>query len=334
MKRNTFNVIKNLLFLFLGFVLLWLALRGQDLQLMLIEIKSANYWWVALSLVPAVISHFSRAARWNIMIHSLGYRTNILNTFWAVMIGYFANLAVPRLGEVTRCGVLNRKQNIPINTLIGTVISERAFDFITLAIIGFFVVVFQLEFLGGFLDKYVLNPLSVRISGNLTLIILYVLGVMTGMFLFVFFIKINKERIKRLSFFEKVKNIVRGFIDGLKSIKRMDQKWAFLLHTLNIWLMYFLMIYFAFPAIRSTSHLGVIDGLTVLIMGSVGMVAPVPAGIGAYHYIVTKTLMDVYQVAAEASASFALIVHTSQNLFIVLLGTVAILVLTINKKIR
>ncbi|MCF8302438.1 MAG: flippase-like domain-containing protein [Bacteroidales bacterium] len=332
MKRKVINVLKNLLFLGIGLTLLWLALRGQDFELMFIELKNANYWWIGASLVPAAISHISRAARWNIMIRSLGYKTQIFNTFWAVMIGYFANLAVPRLGELTRCGVLNREQNIPMNSLIGTVISERVFDFITLALIAFLVVIFQLDFLADFLDKYVLNPLSANVSGNVTLIILYIVGVIVGGFLFLFFIKLNKERIKNLSFYEKVRNIIVGLIDGLKTIKRMDQKWAFILHTLNIWIMYFLMIYLAFPALRATSQLGIIDGLTVLTLGSVGMVAPVPAGIGAYHYIVTKTLMDVYQIASEASASFALIVHTSQNLFIVLLGSISVLVLTVTKK--
>ena len=46
------------------------------------------------------------------------------------MVGYFANYAVPRLGEVTRCGILARYDKVPFAESLGTVIVERIIDVI------------------------------------------------------------------------------------------------------------------------------------------------------------------------------------------------------------
>ncbi|MEZ4905594.1 MAG: lysylphosphatidylglycerol synthase domain-containing protein [Spirosomataceae bacterium] len=50
----------------------------------------------------------------------------------AVFTGYFANQLIPRAGEVTRCGTLNRLERVPVNVSFGTVVAERVFDVFTL----------------------------------------------------------------------------------------------------------------------------------------------------------------------------------------------------------
>ena len=106
-------------------MLLWLAFRGQNLEQIVYDLKNANYLWVLASVLVSILAHYARALRWNMLIQPLGFKPSNSNTFHAVMVGYLANLAVPRMGEVSRCGVLNRTDKIPLNNLIGTVIVER-----------------------------------------------------------------------------------------------------------------------------------------------------------------------------------------------------------------
>ncbi|MCD4745105.1 MAG: flippase-like domain-containing protein [Bacteroidales bacterium] len=332
MKRKIISILKYLLFLLIGIGLLWLVFRKLEINSVVNEIKNANYSWILLSFVFAIISHISRAMRWNIMINSLGYKTKTITTFYAVMVGYFANLAIPRIGEITRCGVLGKNNKIPVNSLIGTVISERIFDLLILILIIFFVIVFQLNLVGVFVNKYLFIPLSSKFSNNFSLIIFTVSVIIIIIISLLLIIKRYKNKIKHLSFYIKLKELINGFLNGIKTIKRMEQKWAFLFHTFIIWLMYFLMTYICFFAIKATSHLTVIDGITVLALGSLGIVAPVPGGIGAYHFIVKAILFELYGISAIAAASFATIVWTAQTILVIVLGAFSYFMLFLLKK--
>ena len=113
MQKKLTAILRYALLLFIGMMLLWLAFRGIDVRSTLNEFRNIDYGWLSVSILVSVIAFFSRARRWNLLIHPLGYRPQLTDTSNALMVGYLANLAVPRLGEVTRCGSLNRTSKVP-----------------------------------------------------------------------------------------------------------------------------------------------------------------------------------------------------------------------------
>jgi glycosyltransferase 2 family protein len=332
LKKSIPAALRYIFFLSVGLGLLWLALRGLDFSKIGQEFRQAKYLWILLSIVPAFIAHISRAARWNIMINAMGYKTTLGSTFHATIMGYFANTIFPRLGEVTRCTVLSRRQNIPLNSLFGTVISERAFDLITVMVISFFVIIAQFSFLRSFLERMIWTPLTSKIPSGTWLISLLGISIIITIVLFYVLLRISMPYIRKLSFYTKMKDLMLGFLAGIKTIKNLKRKKAFIAHTILIWFMYFLMSYIPFKALQATSHLNLIDGTTLLMMGSLAMVMPVPAGIGAYHWIVTRTLNELYGILTESAASYAVLTHASQLLFIALLGTTSLVVVLIKKR--
>ena len=331
MKKTILAILKYLFFLSVGLGLLWLALRGLDFEKIAVEFKNAKYGWLLLSLVPGFIAHLSRAARWNIMINALGYKTTLGSTFHATIMGYFANTIFPRLGEVTRCTVLSRRQNIPFNGLFGTVIAERVFDLICIIIIAFFVIIAQFGFLRGFLEKMIWVPLSSKMPSGTWFVTLLGVSILMAAVMFFILLKISMPYIRKLSFYRKLRDLLLGFIAGLKTIKNLKQKNAFIAHTVLIWVMYFFMSYIPFRALQSTEHLTLIDGTTLLMMGTLGFVIPVPAGIGAYHWIVAKTLTDLFGIVSESAASFAVLVHASQIFLVIALGIFSMIIVTFKK---
>jgi uncharacterized protein (TIRG00374 family) len=295
------------------------------------QILHADYFWIVLSIIAGILSHLARAARWNILIGSMGYQTKLSTTFFAVMIGYLANAAVPRLGEVTRCGVLSKKNNIPFTELLGTVIAERIFDMIVLFLIILLVILFQLDLVGVFVDKYIFTPLFSNFENNY-IPILIAMGIFAGVLIFAFFIwRKFRTKFKRFAFYRKLSQFTKGMVEGIKTIMRMKNKGVFLVYTVLIWGMYATMVYFPFFSLDATSQLDFGDALTVMSIGSLGIVAPVPGGIGTYHFIVKAILYELYGVDQASAASFATITHAAQSLMILIMGGVSFFILFLQK---
>lgn len=318
-KTKILPVIQYLFFLGIGFLLLWLSFRKLDLTEVWVDILKARYGWLVFGLFFAILSHIVRALRWNLLINSLGYKTRLSSTFYSVMVGYLANTAVPRMGEFARCGLLSKKEKIPFNTLFGTVISERFFDLFMLFFIIVLLVVFQFDLLGGFVLE-VINPLVELIFSNIVNIILFTLVFLLFLGLVAFFIWSFKAKIKTVPFYQKIKQFLDGLWNGIKTIFKMKQKWLFIFYTVVIWLFYIIMVYLPFKMLDESSLLNFIDGATVMALGSLGIVAPVPGGIGAYHYITKVILTELYSVQDIAAMSYATIVHAGQTLLNVAVG--------------
>ena len=171
MRISLATFIRYLVFLIIGVLLLYLAFKGQDLNKMLSDLKRADFTWVFLSIIASLLAHVMRAYRWNLMIGSLGHGTpSMLNTFHAVIMGYLANLAFPRMGELARCSVISKSDNIPVIKLLGTVIAERMVDLLMLGIVFAMAIMLEFKLLSGFLYKHILIKLSGRI-GDITLLI-------------------------------------------------------------------------------------------------------------------------------------------------------------------
>ncbi len=319
LRKRIISVIEYLFFLGIGVLLLWLSVRNLDLSAIWKDILQATYGWLFIALFFALVSHVFRALRWNLLINTLGYKTRLSSTFFAVMIGYLANTAVPRMGEFARCGMLSKKEKIPFNTLFGTVISERMFDLAVLALLIFLVTIFQLDLLGDFMQRN-FGSFFESLFTNIFSIMVFVGVILLVLAALVYVVWLFREKIKSHKLYDPVRRFLDGLWTGIKTIKRMPQKGLFLAYTFFIWLFYALMVYLPFFMLPETSQLTFIDGLTVLAIGSLGIVAPVPGGIGAYHYIVKVTLTELYQVEANAAMSFATISHAGQTLLNILAG--------------
>ena len=331
MKRKIIRILNFFIFLALGILLLYLAFRGIDFKSLGHHLKNANYYWVALSLVFAFIGYVSRAIRWRLLIEPLNYNPSIKNVFYALMFGYFANMALPRLGEISRCGALTKSDKIPMDSLIGTVLIERAIDLIVLLILLFVIFIAKIESFGMFIKENVFIPISKKIINTVDfsiyywLLIIVILG--TSIALFYYF----RKRFKRVKLVIKIRKIIRGVISGVKTVTKMRNRKAFLLHTFIIWLMYFLMTYVVVFSIPATKGLTPIDGLFLLVIGGLGMSAPVQGGIGAFHWIISSGL-TLYGISKTEGLAFATIQHESQVLLVLILGIISVFAIFINSR--
>lgn len=331
MKKNILSALKFILLLSAGLFLLYFAFRGQDPAKLLADMKQADYSWVLLSLLVSLVAHFLRAVRWKMLIRPLGYEPSSVNTFYAVMSGYIANLAVPRMGEVTRCGALNRSDEIPLNQLIGTVVAERVIDLLTLIVILFFSIYSQFSVVGNFLNDQLLQPLQEKLAGKgLLLGLILVFGIIL-LILFIRFSKKRKASTPQKTWIDKIINLLNGIKNGLVSVTEIKGKWLFFLYTVLIWLGYFLSTYFCFFALHATSSLTLSDGLFILAIGGLGMSAPVQGGIGAYHWIVSQGLI-LFGIAQADGLAYATISHSAQQILILLVGGFSVIVLILKRK--
>ncbi len=332
MKKKLFSILQYILFLGLGFALLWLVFRKIDLLSVWEEIKNAEYLWIFLALVAAIFSHIFRALRWNLLINNLGYKTRLSTTFYAVMFGYLANTAVPRAGEIGRCGILAKREKIPFDSLFGSVISERIFDLVVLLVLIFLTIIFQLKLVGSFVEKTLLNPLETLFNNNGNNMIILGGIVIVSIFALFFLYKKFNGLLKKSSLFMKFHGFAKGLFEGIKTIFLLKQKVLFLFYTAMVWFCYLIMTWLPFYAIAGTSHLDIAAGMTVLTIGSLGMVAPVPGGIGAYHFIVKAILVQIYGISDMAATVYPTLLHSAQTAMIILIGAASYFILIFDKR--
>jgi len=315
--------LKYVFFIVLSLGLMYLAFKNQNPKTLFQQLKNVNYWWVGTSVIFGFIAIVSRGFRWIILLDNLGYHTGKMNSIYAVAIGYFTNIAIPRAGEITRCTSLNQTENIPVDKLFGTIILERVIDFIFLILLVFLTLILKFDLIVGLYYKLFEGQ-----SLHFLPIIFAIFG-FSALCLFLFYL--FKKKIKRSSFWLKVKSFIFGVKDGIKSINGLENKFGFWFHTFVIWIMYLLMTYVCFFSIPATSFLTLADGLYAMVIGGFGMVAPVQGGIGAYHYIV-KTGLILLEVSEDAALLFATIVHTAQTLMTLTVGGVSILMVFLSHK--
>lgn len=325
--KNLFNTLKVLVSLGLALFLFWYLYKdgfSDTLQ----RLKEVKYQWVVLSMGFGIISHFLRAYRWKLLLEPTGHYPSLPRTLIALLVGYLVNLAVPRLGEVTRCLVLKKTNQIPVTSSLGTVVSERVLDVLSLLIITGITFLIEFEklnelFSGLFADK--LSGVYSNMEQNIWYLIVFVILII-GLWYFI------KNKIKKSSWWQKLKTFLKQLWLGFISITRLKKPGAFWLSTIGIWLMYYLMSFVVFYSMEPTAHLGWRAGLALLVMGGLAYSAPVQGGIGAYHLLVSGLLV-YYGVTREEGLSFAFLLHSSQMVLIILAGLASsIIVLILGKK--
>ncbi len=320
MKKTVFKILKFLIFFTLGIFIFWLIYKDQDIERIKSVLKNdVNYFWVAVSLFIGLISHISRTLRWGLMIEPIGHKPRFVNTFMAVMIGYLMNMALPRMGEISRCGVLSRYEKISFTKLFGTVVAERLIDVISLLLLLLVVIFAQFGKMLGFIQH---NP---EIKEKLT-------SVFTSPFLlaavvvFVIVAYLFRNTFKQTPVFKRIAAILQNFKEGFISIRSIKRKGWFWFHSAFIWFCYYLMLYAIFFAFEFTSDLNPIAGLTTFVFASFGMVAPVQGGIGAWHFMAIEAL-SLYGVTYENGVIFAFVAHASSTVMIILVGLISMLIL-------
>ena len=313
--------------------LLWFVFKDIDLASMGNRLAAADWRWIALSAFLTLLAHFFRAWRWTMMLKPLHRQVSLYASFISLLTGYFANYILPRMGEVTRCGTLYRMEGVPVNQSLGTVIADRVFDVLVLGVL--LVLNFVLEFdrlsaffaglagsrLGGSGDS--VNILGVLAAGGLITALLVSIWIWKSRSL--------RERLLSIPLVRKVWEFAEGMINGLLSVRKLESPLLFIVSTVAIWVCYYFTSYVLFFCIPETSHLGMLAGLTVLVIGSVGMTAPTQGGIGAYHLLVGN-VMVLYGLTQQDGITLATFVHGTQMLLMLAAGAIAFLLALFHHK--
>ncbi len=287
------------------------------------DFRGANYWWISVVMLCFTISNWSRAVRWNMLIRELGYKPRTRNAFFAVMISYLTNLWLSRAGEVVRAGSLARYERIPTAKVMGTVIVDRILDMVCLMLIV--VVGFILEFntYWTYLQQnttFTMGSVTHQWPYLVALVVLTVIGVA--------FYKL-RDKFRHTKFYEKGRTLSLSLWEGFKTVKYVENPLYFILHSVNIWLMYFLMTYLCFKAYAPTSELGGLPALTVFVFGTFGMVIPSPGGMGTYHALVVAALA-IYGINKIDAFSYANIIFFSIQIGCsVIMGIASVILLPI-----
>ena len=309
--------------------LLYLALRNVDFGGMWRALAAANYWWLVPIVVVTMLSHFLRAWRWRMFLDALpetestgdGGRPSLTVAFNAVMIGYLLNIVVPRLGEVARAANLSSQANLRFSSVFGTVVVERLLDLVVLIIVLIWV---------GFViagssaaEAIFFGPLRERM-GKLTAsdILLVLLAVVVAVGLLIWLPGFLSRRNNGVGLQAKLTPILRSFRSGLVTLFTSPHRIGIIITTVGIWFFYWTMLYLPIHMLHMAEPYG-LNPTTVLVllgMGSIGFVLPAPGGIGAYHYFVIETLVQIYAVPYEVAAGFAVLTHTAQIVLITIVG--------------
>ncbi len=348
MNKTLTNILKIILFFGLGLGILYLVYRSQNanwiedcaqkgqsvaecgtfLEKIIRDFSQVKWSWIGAVLAVYTISNLSRAARWMLLLKPLGYSPRPVNAFFTLMIGYFANLGFPRIGEIMRPAAFSGYEKMPVEKVLGTIVTERITDVLALLVV--MALAFTLEF-----DKlwnFILEsqnsaeggtdglPLLVKIGIGLAAVGLIAAGLIWK----------NWEKVSQIPFVKKIVGLVEGLWEGVQTIRKMDSPGQFLFHTVNIWFMYFLMTYLGFFAFAPTAELTPLAGLIIFVTGALGIVIPTPGGLGSYNALVTAALVQFYGIDGADAFSFSIILFFSINIGCnVLYGLIGLIILPI-----
>ncbi len=311
---NIKKILKIVLPLAFGGFLVWYSLSDISLETLGQYFKEANYTWILLGLFFGILSHLSRAYRWKFMLAPLGFKPRFTNSVLAVLVGYLVNLAIPRAGEISRATVMSNYEKIPFEKGFGTIVAERIADLIMMLIIIVLTLFVQFDFIYELLTKN-FNPIKIGVGIPVLII---------GFFIFRFLV--NKAT---SGFLLKIKTLVAGLIEGVTSIFKMKNKWAFIFHTIFIWAMYIAMFWATIPAIEGLEV--PFGGVLIGFIAGGFAIAATNGGIGLYPIAVASALA-LFDIPIVTATAFGWIMWTAQTAMIVVFGGFAFLLLPIFNK--
>ena len=323
-KENIKTALKVIFSLGLGILIFWYVYKDWDVDTLMDNLRGVRIIWIIIPLFIALLSHFLRAVRWKMLIDPLGKEVNLWNVYGAVMAGYCINYAVPRAGEIARCGLVKKYEGVSFTELLGTLIVDRSVDIIVEGFVILLTIALQYSEIMQLAEQYHLIEGAVGLLSNpITWIIIVSLIALPLLF---------RKAIKNTKIYAKIKEMLSNVVNGLKSVLKLEHKGLFILYSILIFVCYYFMFYLCFFAFDYTENLSMLCGLTAFVMGSLGIIAPVQGGLGAWHVLVIGTLVT-YGVYEDQAGSFALMVHGSQTLMLISVGILAMaLMFYFNKK--
>ena len=327
-RKKIFKKVLQVIFpLLLGiFILVWVYRDFNFQRVGEVMLHGMDYGWIALSLLFGVFANLFRGWRWKLALEPLGEYPKTANCVYAIFISYASNLVIPRVGEVTRCGVLSKYDGVSFSKSLGTVVSERMIDTLCVGLITGVVLLLQMPVFATFFAETGTNVgryAEVLTSGHFYLIILCVLAILV----LAFFL------IRNIALFAKLKGILQNVWQGIVALKDIRQIPLYMIYTLGIWVCYFLEFYLAFFAFDFSAGLGISAGLVMFVVGTLAVIVPTPNGAGPWHFAV-MTMMMLYGVGKEDAGIFALLVHGIQTFLLILLGIYGLLALPFTNKTK
>lgn len=349
MKIDKSQLVKYVLSVLVAGILLYFSFRGLKWSDFIEAVRSCRPGWLLVAMLAGVASFFFRALRWRRIVLPVDGSVKVHDTFNAVNISYLVNLALPRVGELARCGYLARHcRSAGYDKLLGTVVLERLWDVLMMFIFVLVLAWTMWDRFGTFFVEKMLNPFSARLNlglGGIALILVIVFGLLLWA-LYSF-----REKWKPAA---AVWGFMKGLVQGVLSCFRMEKWWLFLLYTLIIWVLYWLMslsVLYSVQgmdvagtsalvgsaddlagAVAGLASLGGTDALFLMLVGSLSSLVPVPGGFGAFHYIVALALSTVYGIPFGDGIIFATLSHESQTLTMILCGTASYIAETVRGK--
>lgn len=342
MVHHLKTLLRVSIFLVIGAGILYLLYRGQNAKFLehcalkgipesecsLIkkiwqDFLSVNPFYLTGVLLAFMMSNVSRALRWMMMFHGIGYKARFSTAFFTIMFGYLANLGVPRIGEVLRAAMMARYDGIPVDKAIGTVVIDRVLDGLILLIMIVLAFVFQFKVIYG----YMAENLNLNTTAGKLILPVLALMLVGGIALYAF-----RNKIRQWTFVRRFRTTLLGFVAGIKSVKSVENPWLLVGHSLFIWLMYFMMNYWCLKAFEPTATLGAAAALIVFVFGALGILFPSPGGMGTYHFMIIAGLV-MYNISSDDAFSFANILYFSVQIFCnVLFGSLALIALPLIKR--
>ena len=312
MKKILNYTLKTVLPIVLGALILYMVYDDFDFSLLWSELMGMNLWWFAVTVVFGIMSHVVRGWRWRLTLAPLGYNPSAATCVDSVYVAYAANLVLPRVGEVSRCVILERHERVPFAHALGTLVMERMIDTLMVVLITLVAVALQWQVFVEFISEA-----GFRLPGGAILstphgLVISLLSMVAIVVLLFFFLR-------KLSIWQKIRSFAARFMEGLLSLKKMKNGWLFVVETVGIWFCYFMQFYLCFFCFGFSNGLSVAAGLLLFVGGSIAVVVPTPNGAGPWHFAIIS-IMVLYGVSTTDAQVFALIVHSTQTLLVAILG--------------
>lgn len=315
-KRRLITTLKVTTPFILGGAILYWMFRNFDFKSMeRVLCEEMNWWWMLLSFPFGILAQAFRGWRWKQALEPVGENPRTSTTIYSIFISYAASLAVPRIGEFTRCGVLKRWEGTSFPKAIGTVVTERAVDSLLILILTLITFLSQVPVFLTFFSRT--GTRFDEIFGMFTTTG-YIVTAICGIAVLISLYSVRKK----LSFYDKVKATLHGVIEGVMSLRGVKNIPLFIFYSIAIWASYFLHYYLTFFCFSGTAHLGITCAMVTFIVGSIAVLVPTPNGAGPWHFAV-KTMLILYGVADNEALYFVLIVHTVQTLLVIAIGVYA-----------
>ena len=318
MRKAIQNILRIGIPMVLGGAILWWMYRGFEWEEVSTALSTGMRWeWMLLSMPFGILAQVFRGLRWRQMLEPMDEHPRRRSCVNAIFLSYASSLVVPRVGELLRCGYLNRTEGTRMSRALGTVVTERVVDVVLILLLTLFTVLWQVPVFVRFMGRTGLSFKGILARFSLT-------GWVVTAACALLVVLMAWYVARRLHVLDRGRETVRGLIDGLLSVRDVKHKLLFWIYSVGIWVSYYLHFYLTFYCFSYTENLGSTVALVAFVVGTFAVIVPTPNGAGPWHFAV-KTVLMLYGVDGNDGALFVLIVHSLQTMLVALLGLVGLI---------